>query len=122
MAPRTALGRLRREEDFRRIYRDGTRHATPLLVLHTLPNQFQAVRLGFAVGRRFGRAVIRNRLRRRLREAARASCEPITGGVDLVVVPRTPARAATVADLRVALGAVLSAAGLLPGERRGGGP
>lgn len=122
MTPRATLGRLAREQDFRRVYRDGARRATRLIVLHALPNDLDTVRLGVAVGRRFGRAVARNRLRRRLREAVRASCDRIGAGVDLIVVPRTAAGTAEYADLRTEMTATLQAAGLLASGAGGDRP
>ena len=113
MAPRNALGRLRRDEEFRRVYRDGARRATTLVVLHALPNGLGTARLGIAVGGRFGPAVARNRLRRRLREAVRWHRARIDAGADLVVVPRAAAAGAAYADLRDGVGAALEAAGLL---------
>ena len=113
MTPRAPLGRLAREKDFRRVYRDGTRRATRLIVLHALPNELDTVRLGIAVGRRFGHAVARNRLRRRLREAVRATSGRIGAGVDIIVIPRGEAGTVGYADLRTEMTATLQAAGLL---------
>lgn len=112
MAANGALGRLAREDEFRRVYREGVRRATALLVVHARPNQLGAVRVGIAVGRRFGRAVTRNRLRRRLREAVRAERRRLRGGVDLVVIPREGAAGAGLPELRVAIGEALAATGL----------
>jgi ribonuclease P protein component len=113
MAADGALGRLSREDEFRRVYREGVRRSTALLVIHARLNHLGTVRLGVAVGRRFGGAVVRNRLRRRLREAVRAERGRLSQGVDLVVTPRGTAAAASMADLRAAVGDALAAAGLL---------
>ncbi|MDQ7859608.1 MAG: ribonuclease P protein component [Armatimonadota bacterium] len=111
MAADGTIGRLAREDEFRRVYREGVRRATALLVVHARPNRLGTVRVGIAVGRRFGRAVRRNRLRRRLREAVRAQ-RRLRGGVDLVVVPREGAAAAGAPALRAALEEALAATGL----------
>jgi ribonuclease P protein component len=113
MAPDRPLGRLARETDFRRVYRTGTRRSTALVVIHALPNPSGEVRLGLAVGRRFGRAVSRNRLRRRLREAVRAYRAAIRGGADVVLTPRDAAPRAAFGELHAAVGEALAAAGLL---------
>ncbi len=113
MRPRYTVGRLTRNEDFRRVYRDGTRRASALVVLHTYPNGLDTVRLGVPVGRRFGRAVARNRLRRCLREAVRWHRLQLASGVDLVVVPRAAAALAAHTELRNGVRDVLAAAGLL---------
>ena len=113
MAPPSPLGRLARDEEFRRVYREGARRANTLVVIHARPNGLDSVRLGVAVGRRFGRAVERNRLRRRLREAVSANRTRIVVGVDLVVVPRPAAATAAFAAIRDSVKATLAAAGVL---------
>jgi ribonuclease P protein component len=112
------LGRLSRAADFRRVYREGTRRATALLVIHILPNNLGAVRLGLAVGRRFGRAASRNLLRRRLREAVRANRSKLAAGADLVVTPRAAAAAARYPALSDAVGEAMAAGERTRGDRR----
>ena len=84
-----------------------------LVIMHACPNDLGTVRLGLAVGRRFGRAAARNRLRRRLREAVRSYRPWMQASVDLVVVPRMAAVAANYADLRGGVRTALEAAGVL---------
>ncbi|MDI6771164.1 MAG: ribonuclease P protein component [bacterium] len=110
--PSIRLGRLSQEEDFRRVYREGSRRTTALLVLHARPNGTESVRVGLVVGRRLGGAVARNRVRRRLREAIRAERGRIRSGADLVVVPRRAAAAASYAALRGAVCVALDQAGM----------
>lgn len=57
-------------------------------------------RTGFVVGRRFGTHVARNRVKRRLRAAARALWTQLPPGYDLVCVARTPAASAPIDALR----------------------
>ncbi len=114
------LGRLVRDDDFRRVYREGSRRATALLVIHSLPNERGEVRLGLAVSRRAGPAVARNRMRRRVREAVRAYAPRIAGGIDLVVTPRAAAKTAPFAALLEGIGAALAAGGCLRGGAGGG--
>lgn len=112
-----SIGRLPREADFRLVYRAGSRRTTEVLVIHVLPTRGHDVRLGLAVGRRFGRAVVRNRLRRRIREAVRAHRPRIRVGCDLVVSPRNRTVTASFAELLSAVDEVLSAAGVLADRR-----
>jgi ribonuclease P protein component len=83
------------------------------LVLHFLPNGLERIRVGIIVSRRFGGAVRRNRLRRRLREAVRAQGWRRGAGFDLVVAPRERAAGASFAEMRDAMAAVLRGAGLV---------
>lgn len=70
-------------------------------------------RFGFAVSRRIGGAVVRNRAKRLLREACRPLIPRLEVGTDVVVVARDPVRTAHVADLRRAVADAASEAGLI---------
>jgi len=101
--------RLRRRADFLRVAAKGRKVPVTGLVLQALVRGDDApLRLGFTVTRKVGNAVVRNRARRRLREAVRLLLrERVLAGVDLVLVGRdaTPGRdfAALKDDLRRAL-------------------
>jgi ribonuclease P protein component len=95
--------RLRGRAEFDRVFKGGQTTLTRLLILRYRPNGSQASRWGFAVGRRLDRrAVVRNRLRRRLRAIAR-DLQVSPAGIDLVVVARPAALEAGYAELRKAL-------------------
>lgn len=112
-----ALGRLKKGEPFDRVYREGTVVAGPFFVLRVLGSETDGSRWGFAVGKRLEkRAVARNRVRRRLREAARGLEHP-PAGVDVVVTARGPSLAASVAVLRDALDVCLARAASRGGTR-----
>ena len=87
-----------------------------VLPLPAGPAQAPLPRFGFVVGKRVGGAATRNRLKRRLREAARLS--GARGEADLVVIARARARDASYRELERVLRSLLRQAGLLP---RGGG-
>jgi ribonuclease P protein component len=63
--------RLRANTDFQRVRQDGRSVANPYLVLLQRRNTEGNTRFGFAVGKKIGGAVVRNRLKRRLREHVR---------------------------------------------------
>lgn len=73
-------------------------------------------RVGFIVGKRVGGAVVRNRVRRRLREIMRRKLRSIQPGWDLVIIARPPAAAAPSAELARELGALLRRARVLTPE------
>jgi ribonuclease P protein component len=83
--------RLRRPDQFRRTRREGRTYTTPLVHMNVRPNRRRQSRFGFVVGKRIGKAVERNRARRRMREAVRLSIPAISPGYDIVFVIRDPA-------------------------------
>ena len=96
-APRSTgakLGRLKRRPDFLRVASSGKKAAVGGVVLQVLPRQDAGpVRLGFTVTKKVGNAVVRNRTRRRLKEAARLLLtERPVAGVDLVLIGRDSTR------------------------------
>jgi ribonuclease P protein component len=103
--------RLRRRKDFDNVFRRGRSWSNELLVLRTLPNDLPHNRYGFVTSKKLGKAVVRNRVRRRLREAVRAlSLEPAW---DVVVSTKTKAAAAGFQELRASVAGLLTRAGLL---------
>jgi ribonuclease P protein component len=82
--------RLRRPDQFQRVRRDGRSWGCPLLTLNAASSRRRLSRCGFVVGKRVGKAVERNRARRRVREAVRLIYDRIAPGWDLVFVVRSP--------------------------------
>ena len=85
--------RLRRSTEFRRVFTEGRRAADGLLVMTAVRNEGPALRFGLAVSGRTGGAVVRNRIRRRLREILREL--DAAPGYDVVVSARPAAATAT---------------------------
>jgi ribonuclease P protein component len=87
--------RLKRRADFLRVAKTGRKAATHGLVLQAVARTEPGpARIGFTVTKKVGHAVIRNRTRRRLKEAARLLLrERAVAGVDLVVIGRDGTRA-----------------------------
>lgn len=80
--------RLSRSRDFDAVYREGLRRSRWPLLIFGKPNNLGHHRLGLSVSRRVGNAVMRNRIKRRLREAFRLSQPDWPGAYDLVAVVR----------------------------------
>lgn len=110
--------RLRRERDFAAVHQRGRSWSNQLLAVRTLPAAVPKSRFGFAVGKRVGGAVVRNRVKRRLRALVR-ELDPAAGW-DVVIIARPDAAAAGFDRLRSALVSLFGRAGLL-GSRDDGG-
>jgi len=82
--------RLRASADYRRTRKEGHSWAHPLLVLYVLSNTLEHNRIGFSVSRRVGGAVVRNRAKRRMREAVRLFMDELDQGWDMVFIARAP--------------------------------
>ena len=77
--------------EFRRIYAKGWSGVSPYLVVYVRPNRRGRNRLGVTVSTKLGHAVVRNRVRRRIREIYRLNKAKMLPGYDLIVVPRVRA-------------------------------
>lgn len=74
---------------FRRLYHRGNSAGSRYMVVYCRPNGTRASRLGFTVSTKLGHAVVRNRVRRRLREVYRNTESSLKPGYDIVVVARS---------------------------------
>jgi ribonuclease P protein component len=104
--------RLRSAAEFQRV-RDQSPRVWPhrLLVLRVAPNDLDYARVGITVSGRIGKAVVRNRIRRRIREALRARFSSLAAGFDVLVVARPASAQASWLELGAALDVVLQRAG-----------
>jgi ribonuclease P protein component len=78
---------LRHGADFARVYALRCVARSAHLTVFAAPNPTDGLRVGLSVSRKNGNAVVRNRLKRLLREAFRLSRHEMPGGLDLVLVP-----------------------------------
>ena len=106
-----AAARMRRRAEFTAAIGKGSRAGRPLLAGHLLVRRdaSEAARVGFIVSRAVGAAVVRNRVRRRLRHLAAGYLDSLPGGSLLVLRANPPAATASQADLAAELGLVIRA-------------
>lgn len=100
---------------FRRLYH-GASFADSYLVLYARRNKSDTNRVGITVSKKLGHAVVRNRVRRRLREVYRLNEEKFQSGWDIVVVARTRAVKAPFHKLTESYLSLAEKAGLLRKE------
>ena len=97
---------------FRRLYSSSS-HANSYLVLYARKNHSAANRVGVTVSKKLGCAVVRNRVRRRLREVYRLNEAQFAPGWDIVVVARSRCIKADFAKLTEAYLSLAEKAGIL---------
>ena len=106
--------RLTKPEQYAAVYGKGSSWTSSLLVMKALPNGLTSSRYGLSVSKRVGKAVIRNRMKRLLREILRATS--LIPAWDIVFIVRPAASTANYASLKEAVEYLLSRAGLLEAE------
>lgn len=100
---------------FRRLY-STSGHANGYLVLYARRNRTGSNRVGITVSKKLGHAVVRNRIRRRLREVYRLHEEQFLPGWDIVVVARSRCIQASFPQLTSAYLSLAAKAGILRPE------
>ncbi len=85
--PREA--RLVRRGDFDTVYRAAKRFSSSHFTVFVRPNELALNRFGFSIKKALGGAVVRNRIRRRLREMVRCHRQEIPTGWDIVIHPKS---------------------------------
>ena len=100
---------------FRRLYRTNG-YAGPYLVLYARKNREGINRVGITVSKKLGKAHIRNRIRRRLREIYRLNEEKFLAGWDIVLVGRGKALDADFAAMTKSVLSLAAKAGILKEE------
>lgn len=90
---------LKENYEFRRVYHKGKSGVSSFFVVYARPNHSGRNRLGLTVSAKLGHAVVRNRIRRRLREIYRLAQPEMRRGFDVVLVARSRAVTASYQDL-----------------------
>ena len=108
--------RLTKTGDFARVHREGCSWAGRLVVLVRAESDLAETRIGLSVGRRVGGAVVRNRVKRWMREALRPHLQELSPGWDVVLIARRPIAGAGFEAVRCAVGNALETASLVSGQ------
>ena len=106
---------LSRPQEFSAIGDRGTARSSGPITARFLRTDLETTRFGLATGRRIGSAVVRNRVRRRLREALRSLAASFRPGWDVLIIARPAIVAADHAALVAAIRRALERGGVLGG-------
>ena len=90
--------RLHSQREYQRVFQHGTKQVSAAFVLYVLPTVGPRARLGLAVSKRVGGAVVRNRIKRRIRAFFRQHKPQLRTPCDIVVVARRGAAQAPYAE------------------------
>ena len=88
---------LRSKSDFERVYALKNKAADGVLLVFAARNEGPVTRIGLSVSKQHGGAIVRNRLKRLLREAFRLMQHQIPASLDLIVIPLAKDKASLVA-------------------------
>lgn len=106
--------RLTKREYFDKVYKHGKSSANHQFVLYYKAQPQQAsFRLGVSVSKKLGNAVVRNRIRRVLKEIVRLNASQIPGGYDLILIARKPVVEMSYHEIEKSVFHVLKRASLL---------
>ncbi len=90
--------RLRHAREYHQVFQSGKKLVSPLFVVYVLPGSGSFSRLGMAVSKRVGKAVVRNRIKRLIRELFRRHKNLLKSPCDVVFVARRQAAGALLGD------------------------
>ncbi len=109
---------LKKNYEFKRLYNKGKTAVTPYMVVYALKTQRDHRRVGYTVSTKLGKAVVRNRVRRRLREIYRLNSDRLIDSADIVIVARSRCIEAEYARMERAFLHACAELGLIRGEEQ----
>ena len=112
--------RLTGSKRYSEIHENGISSANRFLVIRVLANSLDQSRFGFLVGKRIGNAVVRNKVKRRLKEAVRSN--QIETGWDAIFIARQGSEKANAEELRKAAFGLLKRNNLVIGDSQAPNP
>lgn len=104
--------KLRKNSEFRVVYRKGKSYSNNLLVLYVMKNHKDTNRLGISVSKKVGKSVIRSRVKRLISESYRLNSSDLKSGFDLIFIARSAAKGKIYKEIEYSLINLLKRSGL----------
>ena len=82
------VNRLKKRYQFNYVYKNGTHFSSSALVLYVTSSRTKDIKVGFAVTKKIGKAVVRNAVRRRLREIVQKHLPKLKQNYNIILVAR----------------------------------
>lgn len=110
---------IKENRDFRFAYKRGKKIVTPYIVMHYYKNRTDATKIGITVSTTIGKAHVRNRVKRLVREAYRMYSGSVLKGYNIVWVSRSKTAVSSFEDVRKSVYSCLAESGLLKDAEKG---
>lgn len=95
--------RLRKNMEFKKVYKSGKNYWNRNLIVYVRRNGTDKTRIGISITKKVGDAVVRNKLKRRIREVSRVYLPNLRKGYDLIFIPKKNAVDLSFAELESAI-------------------
>ena len=105
---------LKKDCDFRKVYKHGKSFANRYLVMYILENKSDSSRIGISVSKKVGNAITRNKIRRRIKESYRLNIDAnVKYGYDIVFIARVAIKEADYKDIEKSMNHLIKKAQLI---------
>lgn len=111
------VNRLRKRYQFNYVYRAGEHFSANHIVLYVTPSKTKDIKVGIAVTKKVGHAVVRNRIKRQLREVISAVLPTLKQNRNIIVVARDNISQSTFSELRAEFNKLIVKADLIANEK-----
>ncbi len=105
--------RLRSNMEFRKVYSGGKTYWNRNLVLYVRKNNLSHNRVGYSITKKVGNSVVRNKIRRRMKEIYRLNLSELKGDYDLIFIPKKNVVDISYKELESAMFHIMKLAGIL---------
>lgn len=105
--------RLRKNSEFKYVYNKGKVYSNDLLVMYIVKNNEDFNKAGFSVSKKVGKSVVRNKVRRRMKESYRLNSSGLKKGYNIVFISRVKAKDSDYKSIQKAMISLFRKSGIL---------